>query len=98
MCLVFSHPGPSGLACPPSVGLTTSTRDAVCTWGLQLLVVLHRIKAAGNPGKQSNAFVPGQHSSNLDEGNLDSRKVTEDRFSLGTVVLTGRQRAQHICF
>lgn len=42
--------------------------------------------------------VPGQHYSNLDEGNLDSRKMTEDSFSLGTVVLIGRLRAQHICF
>jgi hypothetical protein len=42
--------------------------------------------------------VPGQHSSNLDEGHLDSRKVTENSFSLGVVVLTGRLRAQLTCF
>jgi hypothetical protein len=42
--------------------------------------------------------VSGQQSSNLDEGHLDSRNLTEDGFSLGIVVLTGRLRAQHICF
>jgi hypothetical protein len=41
--------------------------------------------------------VSGQQSSNLD-GHLDSRKLTEDGFSLGIIVLTGRLRAQHICF
>jgi hypothetical protein len=41
--------------------------------------------------------VPGQQSSNLD-GHLDSRKMTEDSFSLGLVVIAGSLRAQHICF
>jgi hypothetical protein len=41
-------------------------------------------------------IVSGQQSSKLDEGHLDSRKVTED--IIGIIVLTGRLRAQHICF
>jgi proteasome lid subunit RPN8/RPN11 len=54
--VVFFHPGPNGLACLSNVDLTTFTGDAVHTWGLQPLVVLHRTKAAGDFGKQANGF------------------------------------------
>jgi hypothetical protein len=43
-------------------------------------------------------MLSGQQSSNLNECHLDSRKLTEDGFSLSIAVLTGRLRAQHICF